>query len=99
MPYSGLNSDAQRSVRVGVRHDPKATRRVQDMLMRKILERLRGSTKPTQLEQAQADFKAAARELAEVTRKARAAGRPYTEMGAAAERRGQPDQRSARHHH
>ena len=56
------------------------------MVMRKILERLRGSTKPGHLEQAQADFKAATRELAEVTRKARAAGRPYTEMGPAAER-------------
>ena len=56
------------------------------MVMRKILERLRGSTKPGQPEQAQADFKAATRELAEDTRKARAAGRPYTEMGPAAER-------------
>jgi hypothetical protein len=61
--------------------------RVQDMVIRKILGWLRGSTKPSQLEQAQAEFKAAARELAEATRKTHAAGHTDTpEMTAAAER-------------
>lgn len=57
------------------------------MAIRKILERLRGSAKLNPLEQAQAEFDAAARELVEANRKARAAGHRYTpEMGAAAER-------------
>jgi hypothetical protein len=57
------------------------------MVIRKIFELLRGSAKPTPLEKAQAEFQAAARELVEANRKARAAGQRYTpEMGAAAER-------------
>ncbi|HEX8651556.1 MAG TPA: hypothetical protein VF708_12010 [Pyrinomonadaceae bacterium] len=57
------------------------------MWIRKILERLRGSTKPSPLEQAQSEFDEAARELVEANRKASAAGHRYTpEMGAAAKR-------------
>ncbi len=57
------------------------------MAIRKILERLWGSTKSNPLEQAQADFEAAARHLVEANRKARTAGHRYTpEVGAAAER-------------
>lgn len=57
------------------------------MVIRKILERLRGPAKPAPLEKAQAEFQAAARELVEANRKARATGQRYTpEMGAAAER-------------
>jgi hypothetical protein len=57
------------------------------MVIRKVLERLRGSAKPTPLEKAETEFQAAARELVEANRKARAAGQRYTsEMGVAAER-------------
>jgi hypothetical protein len=53
------------------------------MVLRKILERLRGRTPPTpqpisppiSLEQAQAEFEAAERELREARREAKAAGR------------------------
>jgi hypothetical protein len=57
------------------------------MVLRKILQRLRGSTKSSPLEQARAEFEAAARELVEANGKARAEGLRHTpEMGAAAER-------------